>query len=72
MKKVLKKNFIIKSRRTGNRLANMENQVVYEVFTADGSKKVKTGFYSYKAADKWLSETVKIANKVLEQKGEPE
>ena len=64
-KKVYKKDFIIKSYRTGSRLQGRENQVMYEVFTADGKKKVKSGFYRWKDADKWLSETVRIANKLL-------
>lgn len=64
-KKVYKKDFIIKSYRTGSRLQGRENRVMYEVFTADGKKKVKSGFYRWKDADKWLSETVKIANKLL-------
>lgn len=64
-KKVYKKDFIIKNYRTGSRLQGRENQVMYEVFTADGKKKVKSGFYRWKDADKWLSETVRIANKLL-------
>lgn len=64
-KKVYKKDFIIKSYRTGSRLQGRENRVMYEVFTADGKKKVKSGFYRWKDADKWLSETVRIANKLL-------
>lgn len=64
-KKVYKKDFIIKSYRTGSRLQGGENQVMYEVFTADGKKKVKSGFYRWKDADKWLSETVRIANTLL-------
>lgn len=65
MAKLRKKDFIIKSKRTGNRLANHENEVMYSVFTADGTKMVKSGFYRFVDADKWLSDTVKLANKIL-------
>lgn len=67
MKKIHKNDFCIKSRRTGNRLAGHENEQVYEVFTADGKKKVKSGFYRFKDADRWLSENVRLANMILEQ-----
>ena len=67
-KKIYKNQFIIKSRFTGNRLAGHENQVMYEIFTADGTKRVKSGFYKYHDADEWLSKTVKIANKILSGK----
>ncbi|MBR4656528.1 MAG: hypothetical protein IKO68_08195 [Oscillospiraceae bacterium] len=64
-KQIFKKDFIIKSHRTGSRLQGKENQVVYDVYTADGTKKVKSGFSRRADADKWLSDTVKIANKLL-------
>lgn len=68
VKRIYKKDFIIKSRFTGNRLAGKENEVVWEIFTADGSKKVKGGFYHRYTADEWLSKNVRLANKIL--KGE--
>ena len=66
--KIRKKDFIIKSRRTGSRLAGRENQVVYEVFTANGEKRVKGEFYRWKDADAWLSKNVKLANAILKER----
>ncbi len=63
--RIKKSDFSIKSHRTGCQLKGRENERVYEVFTSDGKKKVKGGFYRYNDADKWLSENVKIANLVL-------
>lgn len=65
IRKIRKKDFIIKSRRTGNRLAGKENEVVYEIFTADGTKEVQGGFYRWKDADSWLSKNVKLANMMI-------
>lgn len=65
MTKIRKKDFIIKSRRTGNRLAGRENEVEYEIFTADGKKRVKSGFFRRKDADSWLSKNVKLANLMI-------
>lgn len=65
---IRKKDFIIKSHRTGNRLAGHENEVMYIVYTADGKTQVKSGFYRYSDADQWLSRNVKLAQKI--QKGE--
>lgn len=62
-RKIRKKDFIIKSRRTGNRLAGRENEVVWEIFKADGKTKIETEkFYRRKDADNWLSKNVKLAN----------
>lgn len=61
---IRKADFCIKSRRTGNRLSGHENEHIYEVFTADGKKMVKSGFYRYKDADRWLSENVRIAKMI--------
>lgn len=66
--KIRKKDFIIKSRRTGNRLAGRENEVVWEIFTADGKKEIKSGFGRKKDADNWLSKTVKLANWMIENR----
>lgn len=63
-KRIFKNQFVIKGRRTGSRLRGRENQIVYEVFTKDGTKFVKGGFYRWCDADRWLSETVRIANKI--------
>ena len=68
-KRIYKKDFIIKGHKTGCRLQGMEEQVMYEVFTADGTKKIKSGFYKRKDADKWLGQTVKIANTLLNKTG---
>lgn len=65
MKKVFKNQFIIKSWSTGSRLRNCENQREYAVFTKDGSRCVKRGFYTRRAADRWLRETVNIANTIF-------
>lgn len=65
--KIRKKDFIIKSRRTGNRLAGYENQLVYEIFTADGTRRLNKQFYKWRDADRWLIQAVKAANKILEQ-----
>lgn len=62
---IRKKDFVIKSRRTGNRLRGHENEVVYEIFTADGTKLVKSGFGKYRDADQWLSKSVAIAKQIL-------
>lgn len=67
---IRKKDFCIKSRRTGNRLAGHEDERVYEVFTADEKKLVKSGFYRYRDADRWLSENVRLAKQIQKLKRE--
>lgn len=67
-KRICKNQFEIKSWPTGSRLRGQENQREYGVFTKDGTKCVKRGFYKWRDADKRLSETVKIANKLAERK----
>ena len=66
--KILKKNFTIKSYRSGSRLAGRENEWLYKVVSADGTKEIKRGFSTYREADRWLSETVRIA-KIIEKGG---
>ena len=69
MKRIFKNQFVIKGHRTGSRLLGRENQIEYVVYTKDGSRKVKGGFFKWKDADRWLSKSVKIANMVMNEKG---
>ena len=63
--RIFKKDFVIKSRRTGSQLRGRENQVEYVIWTADGKRRVKDGFYRKADADKWLSKKIAEANKIL-------
>ena len=66
MKKALYvKDFTIKSRRTGSRLRGRENEVVYDIFTADMTRQVKSDFSTKRAAQEWRSASVARVNKVL-------
>ena len=65
MNKLFKKDFTIRSRRSGSRLAGRENQVVYAIYTADGSRMVKDGFYRKADADAWLSRSIRRVNEIL-------
>lgn len=69
MRKILVKDFEIKSRRDSDLIAGNENRWCYEVYYIPTGKKVKDiKFYRYKDARKWISKTVKVANTIANQK----
>lgn len=58
------KEFTFKCRRTGNQLKGFENQWCYDVYFR--GHLVADRFNTKKDAQKWVSENVKMVNKVLE------
>lgn len=61
--KITKNMFQIKSFRTGSVIRGRENQVAYKVLLKDGTKAVTDKVFYRKAdAEKWLSDTIRIAN----------
>lgn len=68
MEKWTKSQFEIKGRRTGARLANRENEYVYEVFIKETGEQVgDVRFTSKKSAIEWLVKFLAKANKIREK-----
>jgi len=68
MKPWKKSQFEIKGRRTGSRLANRENEYVYEVFIKETGKQVgDVRFTSKKSAIEWLTKFLAKANAIREK-----
>ena len=64
MKKILVKDFEIKSSNAGMRLQGYENTWKYEVFYKPTGKKVDKVFYHRHEAQAWISRTVKVVNQM--------
>lgn len=68
MKKILVKDFEIKSRNAGMQLKGYENIWIYEIICKATGKKVDSPkFYHRVEAQKWLSKIVKVANQIIEK-----
>ena len=66
--KLYVKDFKITSHWAGSQLRGQENLWEYTIYTADGKKYIKGGFYRRSDAQHWLSKTVREANEILKRR----
>lgn len=67
MKHINKSDFEIRGKKTGSQLKGRENEYVYEIFYKDGKRIGDVVFTSKLRASKWLSEKLKVLNKIIKQ-----
>ena len=61
---IRKKDFCIKGHYAGKNIQGHENDYEYTVYCVKNGRAVESGFSSRTAADKWLSENVRIAKDI--------